>query len=182
MQSSPLTANEKDVYIRKNGIGYVLAWGDEEKRVTPGEALGLLTSLLHTLPDIPNGVELAALISYGPRVTIRRLWSHHRNTVKQDRFQAFIYVKNNLVHRCDSCSSPESALALASHDYDRPLEISKIETAPGSKEVAERKALAWIIEDYVRRKGTTVPELYKAIGVCGRVPEDLNLEVVVDDH
>ena len=178
MTQPPLTANEKDVLIKKNGIGYVLTWGDEERRVTPGEALGLFTSLLHTLPDIPEGIRTAEHITRGPRVTIRRLWTCHHNTIKQDRFQAFIHVAGILVHRCNPCPTAEDALALAVLDYDRPLEIHKVEDAPGSRQVAEKAALEWIIQDYVSQRGITVPELFKAVNLSG-MPVDLNLEVTV---
>lgn len=170
-------ADQKNLFIELNGQGYKLTIGDVVIPVTPGEALGLFTSLLHTLPEIPDGVRTAHHIRYGPKAVLRKHWRQEDGVIKCDRFQIITYVDHRVVDRTKLHPSREEALKSAEERYGGPLEIVGEEESPGSERVARGKALQWKIEDYVKRKNITVQDLFREIQ-SGETEFDMEVSVV----
>lgn len=173
-----MLAGLKTVGIKLNGHGYVLQIGETRHRLHPREALDLLTSLLHTLPEVPDGVTLAHQIRNGPRLTIYKIWRPEDNKIICDRYQAQIVVQGKTVYRSEVCDSFEAARDLASYHYGQSFPAFETEEMPGSQILAKKKASEWIINDYVTRNKTSISDLFVKIKSSG-VPEDLDLTVEV---
>lgn len=173
---APEIKKDRDVRLKLNGEGYVLSIQEETFKLTPGEARSLLTTLLHTMPEVPDGVNIAHEIRCGPRLIIERHWSAREDTISQNKFRAVVYVMNRKVDRTALCDSPEEARALASERYGKDLTIAATMDAPGARQAATKRANKWLIESFISRNDMTVPELFQAIK-AGEVPEGLSLEV-----
>lgn len=164
-------ADQRNVHITKNGTGYYLIVADAAYHISPGEALGLLTSLLHVLPDVPNGPALAARIRVGPRLVIQRTWGHVEHRVVPTGYVAVLSAQGKMVLRCRPELTPELAVARACREYGCELVPVKLIDQPGSKEVAIKKASAWIIMDHLTRSGLTIDALFTKIR-SGEVPTE----------
>lgn len=166
--------DEKDCHVRSNGQGYILTVGDLSIRISPGEARGLLTSLLHTLPEVPNGVRLAERIYHAPRVVMRRIWTQSCNVISPNSYQAYVYVDGIRVDRTNTYQTPEDAMVEASRRWGTDLEIDLVEDAPGSELFARRKAFEWLIQDYQATTGKSVAEIHR-LALSGDLPESFTV-------
>lgn len=164
----------RNVSVKLNGQGYKLIIGDQTEIITPREALGLLTSLLHTLPEVPDGVRLSHIIRNGPRLAIWRNWRHENGAIIQDSYTPVISVRGTRVYTGPEAPSVVAAHAIAARDYGKEMEVLNIIDRPGSRLLAEKRASNHLLLAYLDKHKLTPLELMTKINTTG-TPEDLNL-------
>lgn len=159
----PADSFDRTVTVTLDNTGYVLRIDDDTHRLSPGEAMSLLVSLLHEMPEVENGVNIAHQIRCGPRLVIEKHWTAHNNIIRQDRYRGVTLVRGHRVERTPPVTTPHEAQKIASRRYGKTLEITKTIEAPGSRLLALKRANEWVVKQLIEEHDMTVPQLFAAI-------------------
>jgi len=147
----------RDLRVEKNGKGYHLLGLGEDEIITPAEALDLLESLLHCVPEVTDGIKTSWELREAARVGVQRFYGCHAGEVKVTGYQAFIYYASGHTMLRTSVKHQESAaIAAARLAYGRPLECIPTEDCPGSKERAEQDLQFQKLEALAKAEGMSL--------------------------
>jgi len=155
-----------DLFIKRNGIGWMLCEGDEERYVTPAQVIELMESILKSFPGLVGGVDEVWKNRHKPVAVISAYYGVEGGEIKLCRYKAHVEIQGKRLARAYTKEHP-TALE-ATKDIERIWgesisTLSKFVIYEGSRKLAQEKLTMDRAEAYCEAQGITLDELWTRI-------------------
>lgn len=159
-----MTALNRDIKLKQNGQGYILAIGKREDRLSHDEVEDLFCVLLKGLPCVDNGVELAWEHRHKPRIHLIGYYGiTEEDEIEVCNWIGEVRILNTVAYRTHRFQSKEEVIRELRAEYGERTPIEKEEVYEASRKHAEDKLIYKQAEAYCKAKGISMAELWAEI-------------------
>lgn len=159
-----MTALNRDIKLKQNGQGYILAIGKKEVRLSYDETEDLFCVLLKGLPCVENGIELAWEHRHKPRIKLIGYYGVDENDeISVCNWIGEVRILNKVAFRTHRFKPKEEVIRVLREEYGENTPIVKEEIYEASRKTAENELVYKQAEAYCRANDITMAELWAEI-------------------